>query len=166
VFDVQAETLVGQITSAFAVGLRMGPVRLDFTNQRFVVVSSAPPSLPPAIALFRAWKASLPLPPHFQLVDSPYLQDPGEIWTEIPNNEVASVRARREIGLGIDRTMSQLTVDNIRRGIEIGSWGKGKPGVPVRSMDAISLMFRVPAPPEGITAFLLQTPLAGVVIRK
>lgn len=140
----------------------MGPVRLDFTNQRFVVVSAAPPSPPPAIRLFREWLATLPLGPYCQLVDSPYLQDPGQIWVEIPNVEVTVVRARREIGIGIDKRLSQFNITNVKQGLQFGPWPSSKPGVPIRDMDAISLMFRIPASPEEITAFLQETPLAGV----
>jgi hypothetical protein len=160
-FQPPPETLIGQITAAFAIGLQTGPVRLDFTDRRFIVTSNTPPSLPPALGQFRSWKATLPLPPYCRTSEVPYLQDLAQVWAEIPNEEVSEIRAHREVGLGVDKTMSQLTVTNIRRGL--GPWGGHGPGVSPRSWGSIELLFRVPAPPEQLHAFLLQTPLAGVV---
>jgi hypothetical protein len=83
--------------------------------------------------------------------------------TEIPNTQVSAVRAHREAGLWVDKTVSDLDITNVRQGLQVVLPGSTKPGVYVRDPDATHLVFRVPAPPEEIHAFLLLTPLAGVL---
>jgi hypothetical protein len=157
------EVLVAQIQSAFAVGVPMGPVRLDFTDRRLVVASTVPPAYPPALALYRSWRASIPSGPVCRLVGAPYGPEVGDVWAEIPNAEMTFIRAHREIGLFTDKTVSDLDVSNTRRGLQIALPGSTKPGVYVRSPEARQLRFRVPATPEEIYAFLLQSPWRNVV---
>jgi hypothetical protein len=57
--------------------------------------------------------------------------------------------------------MSQLKVINVRTGFG-PSEGHG-PGVSQRCWESMERLFRVPSPPEELHAFLLQTPLAGVL---
>jgi hypothetical protein len=161
-FQLPPEILVAQVTTAFAIGLQSGPIRLDFTDRRFIVTSGESPSLPPALGRYRAWKATLPLPPYCRALNVPYLQDLPQIWTEIPNEQVAAVRAHREGGLGIDKTVADLSITNIRQGLQIGAAAAAKPGLPARNPGALRLLFRVPAPAEELCAFLCQTPLVSV----
>jgi hypothetical protein len=152
------EILVARIQWAFAIGLQMGPVRLDFTDRRFVIASTVPPAYPPALALYRSWRASIPGGPACRLVGAPYGPEVGEVWAEIPNTEMSSIRAHREVGLWTDKTVSDLDVSNIRQGLQIVLPGGTKPGVNVHSPEAMRFTFRVPASPDEIHAFLLQTP--------
>ncbi|MGA7861003.1 MAG: hypothetical protein WCB19_04005 [Thermoplasmata archaeon] len=163
-FQPPAETLIGQVSAAFAIGLQTGPVRLDFTDRRFIVTSNVSPTLPPGFAAYRAWKATLPLGPYCRMVGAPYLQDLAQVWVEIPNETMSFVRAQRELGLVMDKTVSSLRLSNIRQGLQIGPGAAAKPGLPPRTPGATELFFRVPSPPEEIHASLLQTPLAGVLL--
>lgn len=162
-FQPPPETLIGQVTAAFAVGLQSGPVRLDFTDRRFIVTSNSSPSLPPALGLYRAWKATLPPGPYCRIVGVPYLQDLQQVWAEVPNPEVSFVRAHRELGLGVDRTESELGFTLFREGIQVGLAAATSSGAPERLPLSNRLLFRVPSPPEALHAFLLQTALAKVV---
>jgi hypothetical protein len=162
-FETSPETLIGQVIAAFGITFQSGPVRLDFTNRRFIVTSNSSPSLPPAIGLYRTWKATLPLGPYCRIVGVPYLQDLAQVWAEIPNEQMAGIGPRRAVGLGVDKTMSLLWVTNVRQGWQLGPGAAAKPGLPPKSSGAMDLLFRVPSTPEEIHAFLLQTPVASVV---
>lgn len=158
------ETLLGRIGSAFSVLPRAGPVRLKFTDRRFVVASSEAPVPPPALKLYRAWRMTVPPGPVCQLARVPYDDRPDQIWWEIANPEVGFIRAHREVGIFVDHSVSDVSVSNMRQGWQLGAAAQSKPGVPAKSPDLLPmLVFRIPAPPEEVYEFLRQTPLTAAL---
>ncbi len=156
---------MGEIGAAYRMGLRPGPVRLEFTNYRFLAIptlSSGPTSL---FSGYKEWRAAVPPGPASRLLNIPYTLPDGSEAFELPISEVGQIRVSREIGLWIDRSVTDLIVSNLRRGFSIGAGANAKPGLGARSPGVLpEQIYRVPEPVESLRAFLQQTPFASVLL--
>lgn len=153
------KSLRGRIRTAYAGGLVRGPVRVDLTNHRVVVIGLQGPSG------YRQWRAAVPREPVCLLVDVPYTGLAGPVLAEYPFLEVAGLLVGRAFGLWVDKTVSTLLVENVRRGLfPRGSPTEARPGVaPTSAGTRPPLVLRVPAPADELGRFLRGTPYARVV---
>ncbi|MCI4335924.1 MAG: hypothetical protein L3K17_01825 [Thermoplasmata archaeon] len=159
------ECLVGEIASAYAFGWVRGPVRLAFTDHRFVVVRTVRPGPAAGYGAYRSWRAAVAPGPVCQTVEPSAGCIVDVPLAAFPNAEVAAVRVQRGGGIWADKTLTGLIVSNARHGWQVEFGADRQAGVPEHSPKARPpLIFRVPATPDEVAELVRHTPLAGVLV--
>ena len=114
--------------------------------------------------MYRSWKASLPLPPHWRTLGAPWVPTSEEVAWDVEVGMVGGVKASRERGPWKDPDVSDLTFRVFNEGVHTSLLGVGEPDFELghRSVST-GFMVRVPGDPERLEEFLGQMPVHRVV---
>jgi len=156
------EVWVGEIPNAFCVVRRWGPVRVVLTDRRVLVLWTGPYQFLPSPTMYKTWKSSLPLGPRTRLVGTPWFDPGSEVLWDVDYAAVHAARARRPIGIGIDRDVCDVYLTVWGDGVRMTTDGAPPENYLARGEFTPMVVLRVPGDPETIEQFFQKTPLAPV----
>ena len=161
-----AEQWIGEIPQAFVITFGWGPVRIQFTDRRMVVLNFGEHSIIPRPSVYNNWKRSLPTEVRWRSRSEPWCIPAEPICWVFENWAIAAAHADVEHGIGVDRDCCQLTLLVWNHGIRFSPLGPSPEGWPQAHAPWMDFHWRVPGDPDGLTSFLRTMPFAPVVGKK